>query len=356
MLKIYLRVAFTLVSIFLLALASFGIVLNKYFDEYSLTNITILEETMVEIPRASSLKKVCEILKEKNIILDEQKFYWYLRLGRSDSAKVQAGYYKFKGKIANSNIANRLLRGHKQSIRITIKEGDNLVQIAQNLHDQGLVSKDKFINAMTNKRILSKISAPNVDKRKFLENDMGGIEGYLFPDTYFFSVDENPEQIILTMHKRLISLIDNAMYKRMSEMNLSLHEVLALASIIEKETGDESERPIISSVYQNRIKIGMRLQADPTVIYGIKNYDGKIRKKDLLAYHPYNTYKIKALPPGPIASPGLEAIRSVLWPEPSDALYFVSKNDGSHVFCPDLKCHNKAVKKWQVDFFKAARK
>ncbi len=154
------------------------------------------------------------------------------------------------------------------------------------------------------------------------------------------------------MHTRLLSKIDAAMWQRIAELKADLNSVLTLASIIEKETGNPAERAVISSVYQNRLAIGMRLQADPTVIYGIKDYDGKIRKRDLLSHHPYNTYTIAGLPPGPISSVGIEAIRAALWPEKTNYLYFVSRNDGSHIFCENITCHNKAVQQWQINFFK----
>jgi UPF0755 protein len=244
------------------------------------------------------------------------------------------------------------LLGRNQSFQVTFKEGQTLVDLANNLDHIGLVTKNEFLIAMTSDEIVHFIGAPNASMRRGLENDVGGIEGYLFPDTYFFEKNDSAKGIIKKMHAKLVTLFDDKMLARIDEIKLSLHQLLTLASIIEKETGDQSERPIIASVYHNRLRRGMRLQADPTVIYGIKNYDGKIRKSDLLTYHPYNTYKIQGLPPGPIAAPGLAAIRAALWPNDTRYLYFVSRNDGSHVFCENIVCHNEAVRKWQIEYFR----
>jgi UPF0755 protein len=181
----------------------------------------------------------------------------------------------------------------------------------------------------------------------------GGIEGYLYPDTYQFPKGTSAEVILKKLRGHLDEVMDDAMKARMKEMGWDLHKTLTLASIVEKETAAKAERPHISSVFHNRLKDGMKLQTDPTVIYGIPNYDGNIHKSDLLRDHPYNTYVIPGLPPGPIAQPGVEAIRAALFPTNDKDEYFVSHNDGTHEFCPTLKCHNAAVKKWQVDYFKA---
>lgn len=330
-----------------------GLLLSWYMGSIGRETVTV-SDTLVEIPYGSSLRRVSQLMHEAGVIDDAKQFYWYVRLGRTDGQRIQAGFYKFSGPVSKQAVAERLLSGKDQSWKVTFKEGQTLVDLALTLETMGLVSKEDFITAMSSDEILALIKAPQAHNRKVLQNDMGGIEGYLFPDTYFFSKRDTAKTIIEKMYARLIALLDEEIATRMSEQNVSLHEVLTLASIIEKETGASFERPIIASVYKNRLKRGMRLQADPTVIYGIKDYQGKIGKKDLTTYHPYNTYTNKGLPPGPIAAPGLLAIRAALWPQSTNYLYFVSKNDGSHVFCENLACHQKAVKIWQIDYFKKA--
>lgn len=312
----------------------------------------VINETMVAIPYGSSLRKVSEIIAFAGVVDSAPKFYWYMRLGRLDGGKIQAGYYDFAGDVSKRLVAERLLSGKDQSFRVTYKEGQTLVDLVQVLTALELINKEDFITAMRSPEILGLIPFKDGHKRQSLENDMGGIEGYLFPDTYFFSKRDTAPDVIKKMYGRLLALLDETIIARMHEQGLGLHEVLTIASIIEKETGIKAERPVIASVYKNRMQKGMRLQADPTVIYGIKNYAGKISKADLKLLHPYNTYQIKGLPPGPIAAPGIDSIKAALWPAETKLLYFVSRNDGTHEFCETIACHNKAVKIWQIDYFK----
>jgi UPF0755 protein len=347
------KALFAKITMFLIAgffVCSFltGFVVDQYFKSFANKSLSIKEEVVVEIPYGSSLRQVSRILAPA-LMIPEKKFYWYLRLGRLDGQKMQAGFYSFLGSNTHAQIATRLLFGVDQAFKLVFKEGESLRELSQKLVALGLVTEPDFIEALKSPAVLdASFTAP-------AKNLSGGLEGYLFPDTYFFSKKDNALSIIKKMHGRLRSKLANDL-ERIKEGKFSLHEVLTLASIVEKETADVSERPLIASVYLNRLKLGMRLQADPTVIYGIEGYDGKIRKKDLTKSHPYNTYVIKGLPPGPIAAPGIEAIRAVLWPKASNYLYFVSKNDGTHIFCEDLSCHNRAVRIWQINYFKKQAK
>lgn len=350
---IFIRWILRLGSLSFFMLMATGLVISVYFKELSRQSF-LVHELVVEIPFGSSLRRVSNIIEEAGLIDDSRRFYWYLRLGRMDGDRIQAGYYQFSGDVSYREIAERLLFGFDRSHKVTFKEGQTLVDLAQVLSDLDLVSQEEFLRAMKSEEILRAINAPDAYLRSDLINDMGGIEGYLFPDTYFFTKKDDAPSIIKKMHQKLLNVFDENMVSRMADEGFTMHEVLTLASIVEKETAAPSERPIIASVYRNRLKRGMRLQADPTVIYGIKNYAGKIRKVDLLTHHPYNTYTITGLPPGPIAACGLDSIRAVLWPSATKFLFFVSKNDGTHVFCEDLACHNRAVDKWQVQYFRQA--
>lgn len=342
--------AISFVSILGVGLCVFG--LYYYFAQFAKSTESINQEIIVEIPFGTSAKRVSEILYAQGVIKEPRKFYWFLRLYRQDTSRMQAGYYVFDKEINHNEIAERLQTGRDQAFKLTYKEGESLCDLALALDKINLVSPKDFERAMMSSEIINFIKVPLEQTRSALKNNTGGLEGYLFPDTYFFSKRDTGISVIKKMHQRLLDKINGDLEARMKEQNLSLHEVLTLASIIEKETGAAHERPLIASVYQNRLKKNMRLQADPTVIYGIKNYDGKIRKADLLNYHAYNTYKISGLPPGPIAAPGLESIKAVLWPASSNFLFFVSKNDGTHIFCENIACHNQAVQKWQIEYFK----
>ncbi len=173
-------------------------------------------------------------------------------------------------------------------------------------------------------------------------------EGYLFPDTYFFPQEVAMEQIISTMVNRFWSVFTPEWKVRAKDLGFTVHQIVTLASIIEKETGAAFERPIISSVFHNRLKKKMRLESDPTVIYGINNFDGNLTRNHLSTHTPYNTYKIKGLPAGPIANPGRASLEAALYPEKSVFIYFVSKKDNTHYFSTTLKEHNQAVRKYQL--------
>ena len=198
--------------------------------------------------------------------------------------------------------------------------------------------KDKFIKESRNIEWIDSLNIPS-----------DSLEGYLFPETYHFSKQTSEHKIIHTMvdafKKRVIN---QELLDRVQRSGLSLHEIITLASLIEKETGLNEERKHISSVFHNRLRKNMRLQTDPTVIYAINEFNGNIRKKDLNINSPYNTYRYKGLPPGPIASPGLKSITAALNPIKTNHLYFVSRKDGSHHFSSSLEEHNHAVRRYQL--------
>jgi UPF0755 protein len=176
----------------------------------------------------------------------------------------------------------------------------------------------------------------------------GSLEGYLFPDTYLFPRGVSAEAILTTMLQRFRSVFTAEWEQRAAQIGLTVHEVVTLASIIEKETGAPSERPLISSVFHNRLKKGMRLETDPTVIYGIRDFDGNLTRKHLETFTPYNTYVIKGLPPGPIASPGKDALEAALFPAQTGYFFFVSKNNGTHHFSSSFEEHQNAVQRYQI--------
>ena len=233
--------------------------------------------------------------------------------------------------MAPITILEKLRKGVVVLHAVTIPEGFTMEQIGDLLAAKGLVQKEVFLRLANNPRALGAygVTASN-------------LEGYLFPDTYHFSRGLNPSTLIDAMVKRFWQMV-GPFRERADAIGLSMGEVVILASIVEKETGEPTERPTIASVFLNRLSRGMRLESDPTVIYGLKDFDGNLRKNDLTKETPYNTYVIKGLPPGPIASPGLDAIKAILYPAQTDYLYFVSKNDGSHYFSKTLAEHNRAV-------------
>jgi UPF0755 protein len=309
----------------------------------------------VTVPKGATTAKVAEVLAEQKVILDQNRFYQLARYYRywkrifpqlPGSGQMRAGTYIFPTDLTPVQIFSRLRKGPKRrSIRITIPEGFNIFKIAARLERKEICRKEAFLYLARNKAYASRL----------VGWETPSVEGYLYPDTYKFHKRTKPDVVIRRMVKRFKQLFSDAFRKRMRELNeasnhivWNVHKVVTLASIIEKETGQKRERPMISSVFHNRIKRKWKLQTDPTVIYGLlPNFDGNITRKHLTTPHPYNTYTMKGLPPGPIASPGVAAIRAALWPTKSRYMYFVSRNDGSHIFSKTLREHNKYVNQYQ---------
>ncbi len=293
-------------------------------------------EKIVTINSGQAFKSFSEGLHKNGVIKNLYKFNFFARIKGYDK-KVKAGEYLLSASMTPYKILQILTDGKVCLHKITIPEGYNIRQIASVIAIAGLCAETKFTDYATDS---SFVHNKGIDAETF--------EGYLFPDTYFFSKNVSPEKIISAMVKRFRSVFTPFFQEQTKKLGLSIHQTVTLASIIEKETGDPEERSIISSVFHNRLKKKMRLESDPTVIYGIKDFDGNIKKRHLETSTPYNTYKIKGLPPGPIANPGIKAIEAALFPADTDFLYFVSKKDNTHEFSTNIRKHNKAVRKYQL--------
>jgi len=289
---------------------------------------------LVIVKEGLSLKEVARELERKEIITNKALFeLWAEVLGYS--RKIKAGEYELGAHMPPRMILEKLIKGEVITYPVTVPEGFTAEQIAELLDEGGLINNEKFLSLINDAALLRQhgISAPS-------------LEGYLYPETYHFARGISGRTIIDAMVGRFWEVV-SPLKESMDGAGMNLQDVITLASIVEKETGLAEERPTIASVFLNRLKKGMRLESDPTVIYGIKDFDGNLTRKDLNKATPYNTYVIRGLPPGPIANPGLEAIRAVLHPAKTDYLYFVSKNDGSHHFSKTLSEHNKAVQIYQ---------
>ena len=291
---------------------------------------------IINVSPGQTLKTTADILYRKTIIKDALKFVLIARIKGYDK-RLKAGEYLLSASMAPLQILKILVKGAVKLYKLTIPEGYNLDQIAAVMDAANFCTKTDFIQAAT-------------DTARVRQNGLEGrtFEGYLFPDTYFFPRDVTIERIISTMVKRFRSVFVPEWQARAKDLGLTVHQAVTLASIIEKETGAPFERPIISSVFHNRLKKKMRLESDPTVIYGIKNFDGNITRKHLTTRTPYNTYKIRGLPIGPIANPGGAALEAALYPDDTKYIYFVSRKDRTHQFSTNLKQHNRAVRKYQL--------
>ena len=290
----------------------------------------------IEVPKRFSTKQICNLLEKKYVIKSAKLLELIIKISGKEKL-IKYGYYIFPANISYYKIYKILITGKQRLIKFTIPEGFNLYQIADLLEKKGFFKKQEFLNFCFNKKKIS----------KFLNNGIS-MEGYLFPDTYIISKDTTIKNVIKVMNDNFKKRIIDKLYFDFIKSEFSLNEVVILASIIQKETYYKKEMPIIASVFLNRLKKGMRLQSDPTVIYGIwKNFKGNLTKKDIETYTPYNTYRIKGLPPTPICNPGYYAIFSVLHPAKTDYLYFVSTNKGYHVFSKTYKEHLKKVNIFQ---------
>jgi UPF0755 protein len=325
-------------TIFLLtpALASFMAYqyLSGVFLEPANTENT--NTVLIEIAPGRTFKEICLELESKSIL----KKWWSLsllsRFGHKDT-KIKAGEYELNAAMRPKEILEKLLSGEVYKRTVLVREGISVWDVGKIVEEAGLLGASEFTQALSDKALLSTAG---------IRGDT--FEGYLFPETYFFSRPVTSKDIIWRMLEEGDKHWPAAFTERANELNLSRHEILTLASIIEKESGNAEEQPLISSVFHNRLSQGMRLQSDPTVIYGLKNFNGNLVKEDLTNPHPYNTYVNFGLPPGPICNPGDTAIRAALFPKETAFLFFVGNREGGHVFSTTLQEHNEAVAKYQL--------
>ncbi|MDD5225407.1 MAG: endolytic transglycosylase MltG, partial [bacterium] len=258
---------------------------------------------------------------------------------RGVSAEIKAGTYEFSLPVAPAQLLRDPSSGRVKVYRVTIPEGFNLFQTAEALAAAGITGREGFLQAARDPGLLSDLKIPG-----------SSAEGYLYPDTYYFARGINPELVMRKMAENFREVFAPLWNEAAPETRayLTPERIVILASVIEKETADPAERPLIAAAFLNRLKKKMRLDSDPTVIYGIwDQFNGNLRRKDLEHPTPYNTYQIHGLPAGPIASPGRDSLWAVLHPAPVPYLYFVSRNDGTHQFSSTLTEHNRWVYKYQ---------
>lgn len=295
----------------------------------------------IEIPEGTSYRQAINILAKNKLLRDKNLF---LILGKVTlvERRIRAGYYSFWGNMSPFQVFKKLIDGRIIEQEITIIEGDSLLEIGNKLQDNNIMSLNEFNDLTTDKSFL-----------KSLNIDAPTIEGYLFPETYKFPKGANPKSIISLMVNTLRKEYTDALMERTKEIGWTENQVLTLASIIEKEAVVDKERPIISAVFHNRLKIGMPLQSDPTAVYGIQSFSVRITKNDWKNKTPFNTYIIKGLPPGPIASAGIESIIAALYPVDIPYLFFVSNRDGTHHFSKTYAEHRAAIRRIQYEIKKS---
>ncbi len=303
-------------------------------------------EVFFTVERGATGARIGASLEERGIIRDRRLFLLALRF-HEDGGTVQAGEYRFAEPLSTFDVLEKLLSGDTFTFAVTIPEGLTLVETADLLAAKGLAEASAIEAAFEERTLVAD-----------LDRGALNLEGYLYPTTYRFPRSVAPEELARTLVSQFKRTFDEARRAEAEKLGLTPRQVVTLASVIEKETGLSEERPLIASVFWNRLRIGMPLQSDPTIIYALElagRFDGNLRRTDLELDSPYNTYRFPGLPPGPIASPGEASIRAVLEPADTRFLYFVSRNDGSHHFSASYSEHVSAVRKYQVEYFRRGR-
>jgi UPF0755 protein len=288
------------------------------------------EPVEVRIEQGDSFAAVVRKLHEQKVISNERLFALWARLTGVEK-KIHWGVYRFDASLSPRDILERMVLGKGIFQTVTIPEGLTVKEIAELLDHMQIADSEQFLAAAADPETL----------RMFGLQDKGP-EGYLFPDTYHFTPATPAKDIVMAMAERFRKTTEPLLDQYRRAAQVTPYEVVILASIIEKETGVEAERPLVSAVFHNRLKLHMPLQSDPTVIYGLKDFNGNLTRKDLESPTPYNTYRITGLPPGPICNPSLSSIKAALYPADVSYLYFVSKNDGTHLFSEKFEAHKQA--------------
>ncbi len=289
----------------------------------------------ITIKSGSNFPAITRTLISAGILKNAKGFKLAARIKRAHR-NIKAGEYELSGSMTPLEVLKAMTTGKVKYYSITFPEGYSIKEMAKTLDNAGIVRSEEFIEKA---------------RKEFLVEKLGfegkSFEGYLFPDTYKFTKPMDAAEIIHMMTGKFNQVYGAAHKEKTKELGLTVSELITLASIIEKETGVTEEMPLISAVFHNRLRRGIALQSDPTVIYGIKDFNGNITKRDLRTKTAYNTYTFRGLPPGPIANPGRNAIEAALNPANVSYLYFVSRNNGTHHFSNTLKEHNRAVDKFQ---------
>lgn len=305
------------------------------------------EEVFVEIPNGTGVNAIGRRLVDAGVVQSTYAFQAAIRL-RANGKTLKAGEYRFSGEMTPDEVIDKLARGDVYLRPITFPEGLTIVEMSRVFEQQGFGKAASFVQAARDSSSIEKLDPQAPD-----------LEGYLFPETYTLPRAAKAEDLIAQMTARFAEVYTPELRKAAEARGMSTREVLTMASLIEKETAKPEERFLVSAVYHNRLKIGMPMQCDPTVIFALQKagrYTGNLTRADLHEFDsPYNTYRYPGLPPGPIAAPGRLAIEAAVKPADVPYLYFVSKNDGTHVFAATLAEHNRNVTEYQVRYFRNMR-
>jgi UPF0755 protein len=305
------------------------------------------DEQFVDLPRGTQAQAIGRALAEAGVVRDPLVFRVALWLSGS-ARQLKAGEYRFDRPMTPGEVIEKIAKGDTFLRPITFPEGLTIRELARTFEARGFGTAASFTAAAAN-------AGPVAD----LDPTAGDLEGYLFPETYALGRHDTAAELVPMMVARFRAVAGPNLVREARARGLSVREFVTLASIVEKEAGDLEERPAVAAVYLKRLRIGMALQADPTVIYALERagrYNGNLTKENLTFDSPYNTYRHTGLPPGPIAAPSRSALEAVATSPETEYLYFVSRNDGTHVFARTLQEHNRNVQQYQVQYFKDKRR
>ncbi|NLA42136.1 MAG: endolytic transglycosylase MltG [Smithella sp.] len=310
-----------------------AVLFGAFLFIYSVTPICSAGEktVVVDIPTGASLIKIIKILHDADLVQNRFLFHALVTV-RGGARLARAGEYEFAANITPYRLVDKLLHGDIKKYSVIIYEDSSLSQVALRLMEYKLISEKDFFELSQDAGFLSSLGIQS-----------SSMEGYLFPDTYFLDRSMSTRKILRIMVERFHSKVSPEMVRQAAQKGLDVNQFVTFASLIGKESGYAAEKPLIAAVFYNRLKKGMPLQSDPTAVYDLEDFKGKVLRSHYKRKSPYNTYLIRGLPPGPIASPGLDSFQAVLQPAKVDYLYFVSKRDGTHHFSSSLVAHHDAT-------------
>lgn len=318
------------------SLLAFALYLGFGFGTFLLHGVAPSQPQTLTIPPGTPFSAVARQLESRGIVESGTKLKLLARI-RGNGGRVQAGEYLFVDKANPDQILARLVAGDVVRRRFTIPEGLTIKEIAARLEAERVTAAAPFIALATDPALAESLGI-----------DGESLEGYLFPETYTYTAGVPPRDLLGAMVQQFRARLTPEVLAAAEGGGLTLHQLVTLASIIQKEAGNTQEMPLISAVFHNRLRKRIPLQADPTVIYGIENFDGNLTRLHLTTPTPYNTYRMGGLPQGPIANPGEEALQAAAFPASVTYLYFVSRGDGTHKFSDTLREHNQAVQRYQL--------
>lgn len=303
-------------------------------------------EQFVELLQGDSSQTMARKLADAGVLRDRWAFrvaVWRRGAGR----RLKAGEYRFERPMTPEEVVDKVARGDVYQRSITFPEGLSIKEMSRVFESRGFGSASDFVVAARDAALVSDLDPAAKD-----------LEGYLFPETYLLARRAGATELVQMMVRRFRQVLTDDMAESLRRQRRSVREAVTLASVVEKETASADERPVVAGVYRKRLEIGMPLQCDPTVIFALERlgrYHGNLTRENLQVDSPYNTYKYPGLPPGPIASPSRSSLEAAVSPREVDYLYFVSRNDGTHVFAATLDEHNRNVRKYQVEYFRQKR-